>query len=128
MRRMITVAVAVTVATIVVAVQAYPQLLEFGSGSLRVWLSNLGAAMVVSALLTAGYLLTSRHRVALLVFTLLLPFAFFASMLPVYAAVRHGIGPEWQFVCPSEAEAYAAPLAVLVSLAVLPAAKWWRGL
>lgn len=127
-RRVLTVLVAVCVATVVAGVQAFPELRQFGSDVLRVWLANLGAAMFFSALLTAGYLLTSRHRTALLVFTLMLPFALFASMMPVYSAVRHGVPAEWKFVCPSEAEAYAAPLAVLASLVVLPLAKWWRGL
>lgn len=56
---------------------------------------------------------------------LAVPFTLSASML-LYSAVRYGVPPEWQFVCPREAEAHAAPLVVLASTCVIPFAKTGR--
>ena len=132
MRRVATVVVAMAVAVLVAAAQAVREWRYFGrealdADMLRIWGSNLGAALVATGVLATLYLVSRGRRVPMSVFVLVFPFILFASMTPVYAAVRVGVPPEWQFVCPTEAQAYAAPLAVLVASVVLPIAKLWRG-
>lgn len=127
-RRALTVLIAVAVATVVAGAQAVLDLSRYGYDGWVPWIANVDAAVIVSSVVTAAYLVTSGNRVALFLFTLSLPFLLFASMMPVYAAVRWDVPAAWQFVCPSEAQAFAAPLAVLASLCVLPLAKRWRGL
>lgn len=112
------------IATVVVCVEAVLDLRQFAPeawsvGMVRPWAANVASAVLFSGAIAAAYLAAAGKRVAMLVFVLAVPFALFASMLPVYSAVRYGVPPEWQFVCPREAEAYGAPLAVLVSMFVL---------
>lgn len=131
-RKGITVAVAVSVALIVTLIQASRDIIPLTSegvslARMRPWWANIAASVVGSGIAIAGYLMASRGRVTLLIYTLALPVLLFLSMLPVYGAVRYGVPAEWQFVCPNETQAYAAPLSMLVSLLVLPMARMWRG-
>ena len=132
-RKGFTVAVAVSVALMVTLTQALRDTIRLPMDDLslydmRTWLANIAASIVGSAIAIAGYLMASRGRVTLSIYTILLPVLLFLSMLPVYAAVRYGVSSEWLYVCPNETEAYAAPLSVLASLVVLPLARTWRGL
>lgn len=127
MRRFIVLAV-LAIATVVVCVEAVLDLAQYGPAALsadmvRPWAANLASALLFSAAIAAAYLAAAARRVAMLVFVLAVPLALFASMVPVYSAVRYGVPAEWQFVCPREAEAYGAPLAVLASMLVLPFAR-----
>jgi hypothetical protein len=125
-RRIVTMVLAI--AMVVVCVEAVLDLAQFGAeafsaGMVRPWAANLASALLFSAAIASAYLAAAARRVAMLVFVLTVPFALFASMMPVYSAVRYGVPAEWQFVCPREAEAYGAPLAVLASMLVLPFAR-----
>lgn len=120
------------VATLAAAAQAVREWRYFGreildADMLRIWGANLGAALAATGILATAYLVSRGRRVPMFVFVLSFPVILFASMMPVYAAVRIGVPAEWQFVCPTETEAYAAPLAVLIASVVLPLAKLWRG-
>jgi hypothetical protein len=86
----------------------------------RLWAANVASAFVTTAALALTYVVAWRERQELVLFAF--PALLFASMLPVYDAVRVGAPPDW-FVCQNDVEAHAAPLAVVASLLLFGAIR-----